>query len=176
LLYEKGPLLEVAVREALKILGFHTETFKSGEHEFDAVFESEEGRFIGEIEGRDQKGIAIEKLSQLERNIQEDYAREEVQAYAKGVLFGNAERILPRSKRHSFFTEKVLSGARRSKISLICTPDLFDVVKYLKNTDDPDFARECREAIAACDGGIVTFPKPENETIEMDLVPRGESK
>ncbi len=175
LLYEKGPRLESAVQEALRILGFQVDTFKTGEHEFDAVFQSAEGRFIGEVEGRDQKWIAIGKLSQLERNIQEDYARDEVETHAKGVLFGNAERILPRSQRGPYFTEKVLSGARRSKISLVCTPDLFDVIRYLKNTPDMDFAQKCREAIANCDGGIVAFPKHPNQMDDSELLPKSKS-
>ncbi len=161
LLFEKGPRLESAVRDALRILGFKADGFKEGEHEFDAVFESPEGRFVGEVEGRDEKGIAISKLSQLERNLQEDYTRDEVNEYAKGVLFGNAERLLPLEKRGEFFTDKVLSGARRTKIALVRTPDLFKVAMHIKDFSDLEFAKRCRLAIADSEGGIVNFPKPQ---------------
>jgi hypothetical protein len=170
LLFEKGPRLESAVRDALTTLGFQADKFKDGEHEFDAVFEAPEGRFIGEVEGRDQKGIAIEKLSQLERNIQEDYARDEITTYAKGVLFGNAERLTPIEQRGDFFTVKVLSGAQRSRISLVRTPDLFEVAKSLRNFPDADFAKKCREAIALGEGGIVVFPKPERPSDDVGLL------
>lgn len=76
LLYEQGPALEVAIIEALETLGFKVEPFKEGQSEFDAVFTSPEGRFIGEAEGKDTKAINIDKLRQLEMNIQEDLARE----------------------------------------------------------------------------------------------------
>jgi hypothetical protein len=174
LLYEKGPLLEAAVRDALRILGFHAHSVKDQDHEFDAVFESPEGRFIGEVEGRDQKGIAIEKLSQLERNIQEDFARDGVSAYAKGVLFGNAERLTPREERGSFFTEKVLSGALRSKIALVRTPDLFDVARRLSDSPDAEFARQCREAIASCQGQIVIFPKQQTQITEPEVLAKSD--
>jgi hypothetical protein len=170
LLFEKGPRLESAVRDALTTLGFQADRFKEGEHEFDAVFESPEGRFIGEVEGRDQKGIAIEKLSQLERNIQEDYTRDEITTYAKGVLFGNAERLIPIEQRGGFFTAKVLSGAQRSRISLVRTPDLFEVAKSLRNFPDADFAKKCREAIALGEGGIVVFPKPERPSDDVGFL------
>ena len=98
--------MSLLVGDALRTLGFRVDKLEDRDHEFDAVFEAPEGRFIGEVEGRDQKGIAIAKLSQLERNIQEDFAREEVDAYAKGVLFGNAERLIHREERGAFLLKK----------------------------------------------------------------------
>src|SRR5207244_4389409 len=88
LLFETGKPLESAVLKALRLLGFKAEPFTDGESEFDAIFTSREGRFLGEAEGKDTKAINIDKMSQLERNLQEDFAREGVTAYAKGVLFG----------------------------------------------------------------------------------------
>jgi hypothetical protein len=57
------------------------------------VFESEEGRLIGEAEGKDNKAINVDKLRQLSMNIHEDIQREEVTTPAKGVLFGNGYRF-----------------------------------------------------------------------------------
>ena len=158
LLYEKGPQLEEAILEALKLLGFEAEQYKNAESEFDAIFISLEGRFLGEAEGKDNKAISIEKLSQLERNLHEDFAREEVTEYAKGVLFGNAYRLQPLSERSEFFTDKCLSGAHRSKIALVRTTDLFYIAQYLKEHNNPSYAKKCREAILQNEGNIVSFP------------------
>jgi hypothetical protein len=158
LLYERGPQLEEAILEALRAMGFQAENYKESESEFDAVFSSEEGRFLGEAEGKDNKAINIDKLSQLERNIQEDFAREEITNFAKGVLFGNAHRLLPPSERPEFFTQKCISGAQRLKVALVRTPDMFTVSKYLKEHTDISFAKSCRVAMLKTEGEVVQFP------------------
>jgi hypothetical protein len=158
LLFEKGHRLESAVRDGLEILGFESSQFKEGDSEFDAVFTGAEGRFIGEVEGRDKNAINIEKFSQLERNIHEDFARDEVVTPAKGVLFGNAHRLLPIQERGEFFTAKVLAAAARTSCALVRTPDLFEVARYLKDSEDENFAEQCRRVIADTAGEIVVFP------------------
>ena len=65
LLFEKGKPLELAILDALKLLGFSTSQFNNGESEFDVVFESHEGRLIGEAEGKDSKSVNIDKLRHL---------------------------------------------------------------------------------------------------------------
>jgi hypothetical protein len=158
LLYEKGRPLEAAVREALATLGFEVSQFKQKDSEFDAVFSSSEGRFIGEVEGKDTRAINVDKYSQLERNVNEDLSRDEIAKPAKGVLFGNAERLTAPGERGEFFTQKVLTAARRTGTVLIRTPDLFAVVRYLKDNPNESFAEECRKAIAWTDGAVVLFP------------------
>lgn len=161
LLFEQGKPLEEAILEALRLLGFDAQPFDDGESEFDSVFVSPEGRCIGEAEGKDNKAINIDKFSQLERNLQEDFAREEISGYAKGALFGNAFRLLPLSERGDFFTEKCLSAAKRVSAALIKTPDLFAPAKYLQeNPSDAGYAKQCRNAIHEAKGEIVVFPKP----------------
>jgi hypothetical protein len=160
LLFETGKPLEDAVRKALRILEFRAENFVEGDSEFDALFESPEGRFIGEVEGRDSKAIAIEKMSQLQRNLREDFDREEVTAYAKGVLFGNAARLAPPEERAEFFTAKCVTAAARDHIALVRTPDLFPVVAYLLLEPNPEYAASCRRAICDADGAVVVFPAP----------------
>ena len=160
LLYETGHQLEDAVLEALTLLGFKAERYRDTESEFDAVFTSPEGRFLGEAEGKDKKAIGIDKFSQHERNLQEDFAREEVSAYAKGVLFGNAFRLMPPSQRPEFFTSKCLSGAQRSKIALVRTSDLFVAAKYLRERKDAPYATKFREALLLTEGEVVRFPQP----------------
>ena len=55
LLYENGHLLEKAVLKALQLLGFHAEQYRDSKSEFDVVFQCPEGRFLGEVEGKDDK-------------------------------------------------------------------------------------------------------------------------
>jgi hypothetical protein len=163
LLFEKGKPLEFAILDALQILGFEVSQFDDGESEFDAVFESKEGRLIGEAEGKDSKAINIDKLRQLALNIHEDLEREEVQEPAKPVLFGNAYRLLPLEERSAPFTTKCLSASATSSTALVFTPDLFKVVKYLKDNKDARFATQCRKAIFGT-VGLVEFPVvPQND-------------
>lgn len=160
LLYESGKPLETAILKALGHLGFAAEPYRDAESEFDAVFSSGEGRFLGEAEGRDAKAINIDKMTQLERNIQEDFAREGVTEYAKGVLFGNAFRFEPPPKRGPFFTDKCISAAKRLRVALVRTPDLFFAARHLSEHDDPAYAKACRQAMFASEGNIVVFPPP----------------
>jgi hypothetical protein len=161
LLYEQGRPLENAVLETLTLLGFKAKPFNDGESEFDAVFESPEGRCLGEAEGKDKKAVNIDKLSQLERNLQEDFAHDNVKEFAKGVLFGNAFRLSPFENRGDFFTEKCVAGAKRARVALIRTPDLFVPAKYMKeHPENIEYAALCREAIYATEGAVVEFPVP----------------
>lgn len=162
LLYENGKILEKAVLEALSLLGFKANNYKESDSEFDVVFESAEGRFIGEVEGKDSKAINIDKLRQLEMNIHEDFCRDEVKEPAKGVLFGNAYRLLPLEERGEFFTDKCKIAAERSKTVLVKTTDLFFIVKYLKQKKDNRFAKKCREAILYSDSTVIVFPEIKN--------------
>jgi len=159
LLYEKGKPLENAIIEGLKTLGFVAEPFVDANSEFDVVFESPEGRLIGEAEGKDNKAISIEKLRQLAMNIHEDLQREEVTSPAKGVLFGNPFRLIPVAERATPFTEKCLRSAESSSIGLLATYDLYLAVRHLKNTPDSDYAKRCRVALVT-GVGSVSLPRP----------------
>ena len=163
LLYETGTPLEIAVREALVTLGFEADHFKGGDSEFDALFTGPEGRFLGEVEGKENKAINVDKFSQLQRNLGEDLRRDEVEEMAIGVLFGNAFRLRPIEERDDFFTQKVKSAAKASNVALVRTSDLFKVARALKNNSDPSFAQACREAIRDGVGAVVIFPEPTAE-------------
>lgn len=161
LLFEKGTLLEEEILVSLKLMGFKAETYNDGESEFDAVFFAAEGRFIGEAEGRDNKAIGITKFSQLERNLHEDFNRDEIEEIAKGVLFGNGHRLELPGERADIFTKKCMTAAKRTGIALVQTPDMFEPTRYLlRHPEDRDYAEACRLAIANTNGEIVSFPVP----------------
>jgi len=163
LLYEKGKPLEGAIRIALEMMGFHVTHFENQESEFDVVFESNEGRLVGEAEGKDNKAININKLRQLEMNIHEDFERDEVANIAKGALIGNAYRLIEPEERDDFFSAKCLTAANRSDTALIRTVDLFRVAKYLSGRKNKQFSKKCRKTIIET-AGVVVFPDiPESD-------------
>jgi len=159
LLFEKGKQLENVIIEALRLLGFAAAPFKESDSEFDVVFESDEGRLIGEAEGKDNKAVNIDKLRQLSMNIHEDLQRESVTTPAKPVLFGNGFRLQPLNERADPFTEKCHSAAVTSSTALVFTPDLFWPVQYLVSNSDAEYARACRQTLLVSTGRVV-FPSP----------------
>jgi len=159
LLFEQGKPLENAVIKALRMLGYQAENYDDGELELDQVIISPEGhRFIGECEGKDNKDINITKFRQLLESLNADFAREEVDEKAFGILFGNPERLKEPSERTLDFTKKCKTGAEREKIALVKTTDLFVVVKYLKENKNSEYKKACRKAIYEGLGKVVNFP------------------
>lgn len=158
LLYEKGRPLENAIIDALRILGFSAKPYKDGSSEFDVVFESAEGRLIGEAEGKDSKAINVDKLRQLAMNIHEDLQRDEVTTPAKGVLFGNGYRLVPPGEREVAFTEKCITAAQSSFTALVTTQDLFHAARYLSDHEDASYAAECRKVILNS-AGLTPLPE-----------------
>lgn len=159
LLFEQGSALETAILEAMRLMGFTASRYRENDSEFDSVLECPEGRCIGEAEGRDKKPISIDKMRQLEVNILEDLDRDEVAQPAKGILFGNANRLTPPSDRSDeHFTPKCLTAAQRNGSALIRTCDLFEVARALADNPNDGFATSCRQAIFDAAGEIVKFP------------------
>ena len=158
LLYETGKNLESAVIDAIKTFGFSADRYSDSESDFDIVFESPEGRCLGEVEGKDSKPIDIQKFQQLERHINEDLGRPEITEPAKGVLFGNPFRLTEPNKREQPFTVKVHQAAIRTRTALVHTPDMFPLVKHLKCNSDPTLSKQIRETIVETEGEIVKFP------------------
>jgi hypothetical protein len=120
------------------------------------VFTCPEGRLIGEAEGKDSKQINITKLRQLSTNILEDVEREDVVAPAKGVLFGNAQRLLKPSDREPFFTDKCISTALATSVALVSTVELFQVAKHQLVTQSEQFAGAVRRLMLMTNG-LVDF-------------------
>ena len=162
LLYETGKPLERAIAKTLQLLGYEVDTLRIGDLEIDHVIVSPSGRrMIGEAEGKDRSAIDISKFRQLASNIQEDFAREELDAPAKGLLFGNGFRLTPLENRAEQFTQKSLTNALLHGTALIRTPDLYPVaVHLLDHPEDDDFREACRAVIEDTAGAIVSFPRP----------------
>ena len=159
LLFAQGRPLQDAVIRGLKVMGIEAEGFADGESEFDAVFTIDGQRMLGEAEGRDSKAIAIDKITQLERNVAEDFARDGVEEYAHGVLFGNPQRLVAPGDRTETFTDKCISSAKRNCFALVLTHTMFGPVAYLEESGDTDYAAKCRAALVAAKGEVVEFPE-----------------
>ena len=160
LLFETGNHLESAVILALKILGYKAENYDDGELELDQIINSPEGdRFIGECEGKDNKDIDVSKFRQLLDGLNADFEKEDVEEKAYGLLFGNPQRLIQPSKRKLNFTKKCRTGAKREKIGLINTVELFRVCRYVKESNDLEFAKSCRQAIKEQLGELIEFPE-----------------
>ncbi|WP_175692725.1 hypothetical protein [Burkholderia ambifaria] len=170
LLYEKGRALEGVLLSALRILGFAAEPYKDGGSEFDVVFECEEGRLIGEVEGKDAKAVNVDKLRQLGMNIHEDLLRDEVTAPAKPVLFGNGYRLQAPEDRADPFTEKCYAAAATSSTALVATADLFGPVQYIIGERDEEYARMCRTAILSGSGRVAFPPIPQKDDAQPEIV------
>lgn len=156
LLYGKGPPLESAVRDFFQALDIDAQQEVGPNIEFDVVFTVNDIKVIGEVEGKDNKAIAVDKISQLERCIQEDFAREETTTFAKGILFGNAFRVEDPALRGAVFTDKVVSASLRSGIVLVDTRELFSVLRTVMRTGNAEAGREFVRQMIAHPGGL--FP------------------
>ena len=165
LLFEKGKRLQNAVLLALRILGYKAEGYDDGQLELDGIIISPaRERFVAEVEGKDNSAINIDKFRQLESNIQEDLERDEVDEPAIGMLFGNGFRLTKPSERKEQFTDKCISNAKRLNVILVRTPDLFRVVKYIKESGDKTFLKKCQESIINNRGKIADFPSIPRKT------------
>jgi hypothetical protein len=160
LLFETGKKLESAVTKALRIIGFTAENYDDGKLELDQIIISPEGqRFIGECEGKDSKDIDVSKFRQLLDGLNADFERETTIEKAHGILFGNPQRLVNPDDRSLDFTEKCKSGAKREKIALIRTADLFKICRHIEENNDKKFSEKCRDAIISQLGEIVNFPR-----------------
>lgn len=160
LLYEQSGALEDAVILALKVLGFKAEYFDNGTEQFDALFESPEGRFLGEVEGRNKKAIAVKKFRQLADNVNSFMDHDDQEDEPKGVLFGNGSRQIDPADRGDCFTSTVIKRAENRSMALVDTSELFQVVKYLDANDDPEFATSVRLAMFSAVGLVIFPPAP----------------
>ena len=137
---------------------------REGYH-FDVILESEEGRAIAEVEGKDDSAIHKDKIDQLLSAINQDGENRET--FAKGILVGNHYRNKVLDEREEPFTKTVVNLAKQYHYALVTTVDLYKATVYfLQHPEDEDCKKACRVAIFEADGSIVKFPIPEEENKE----------
>ena len=157
LLFENGKPLKEAVTTCLKLIGFGgTAAYYDKQPQFDVMCKSKEGICLGEVEGKDNKAIDVDKVSQLIKTLKEYIENENIKMPSKGVLFGNGYRLEEPTKRQSQFTNECIKTAKQQNIALICTTDLFYISQHLKNHLDVAFATKCRQLILSTKG-LVSF-------------------
>jgi hypothetical protein len=126
LLFETGPRLVEICEETIEALGGVVLPPDLADEDF--IIEFEDKRAIVEVKGN-TKSISLSDLAQLGRYC-EDYLihrDEEI----KGILLGNAWRLLPLSERNDstsypIFPPNVVSYATPRNIALVSTTDLFN--------------------------------------------------
>jgi len=156
LLYENGKNLENAVIGAFRLMGFVAEPYVKDDMEHDVILTSAEGRAIAEIEGKDKEAIHIEKMDQLNREVDEDF--KEHKDFAQGILIGNPYRLLPVDQRKDPFTEKVKIFVKKKNFKLLTTVELFNAVIYiLKNPRDEEYKQQCRKKMFENPGEEIKF-------------------
>jgi len=160
LLYEQGHALQNKVVEALRLMGFNGETIQDENTDYDVVLDSEEGRAIAEVEGKDDDAIHKGKIDQLLSAINQDAGKSG--SFAKGVLIGNHCRLITLSERKEPFTQTVYNLAKQYHYALMMTSELYNAVIYvLAHPNDEKYKKACREAIFKAEGVLVTFPPPD---------------
>lgn len=168
LLYLNGTPLEYVVKEALELLEFEVSDYRKEAVEIDVIAQSDKGSFIGEVEGKDNKGVNVNKFRQLQDHLQYTYESEDFEeGIEKGVLFGNGHRLKSPDERDDCFTDACLKRAKGTSAALVSTVDLFFVVKYiLENPNDKEFVIACREKILTSIG-VVEFEIPSHSKLEL---------
>lgn len=127
-------------------MGFNVSSYNDKDMEHDIILESDEGRIIGEVEGKDKTHIDISKFSQLSRVQDEDFY--EKGEYSNAILIGNAYRLTEPEKRQNCFTDRVIKGAEKKQFGLLNTGELFKIIiKILENPKDEEFKKKCREKL-----------------------------
>jgi len=148
LLFGSGKfVLEPAVREAFRILGFAVQKPEDYKEDYDLFAIEDDLWVIGEIEG--SKGqIDVWKYRQLLDYV--DKATIEGRK-CKGLLIGNGFLDQEPSTRQEQFTEKAINGCRSHNFCRITTFELYKAVeKVLSSHDNNDLKEKIKKAIIAC--------------------------
>ena len=148
LLYGSGKyLLEPAVREAFRIIGFNVLDPDTYSEEYDLLAKEDDLLIIGEI-GGSEKQINIRKYRQLF-----DYVNKTITdgKKCKGLLIGNGFLNEDPARREEQFTEKAIRGCKSQQFCRITTFELFKAVaKVLSSPDDLELKENIKKAILNC--------------------------
>ncbi len=165
LLYGQSNLLENAIHEALKIIGFsNPHSCTTSTEEIDVIcdeIDMNNNLLIGEAEGASKGTVNSKKINQLVTHAANYVVEKDINIDSLSishVLFGNAYIAIPPEQREEYFGQHVYKIAQLHKIKLVRTPDLFKVALYIKNTNDQSFAKKCYNAFFENTAGILEFP------------------
>ena len=127
LLYEKGKrALEPLVRDAFRLIGFKVFEPEEYTEEYDLYIKENEITIIGEIEGKDNSPLDVDKYRQLLDYIEQESTKG---VSCKGILIGNAFKDIDPAERKNQFSSHAIKGCERQKFCMITTHQLFDIVK-----------------------------------------------
>ena len=163
LLYATGNQLEVSVNAALNILGAKSEEYSNQKEslQIDNLIHYNNSIFVGEDKGLD--GFSNnDDVGQLISNANQYYDMEcsSEEDVPQKILFINSERKkeLTERKKENCCSDKVKKLLKANSILVVWTPDLFFVAKYVKDTNDKEFAQKCMDCLFQNKYGIVSFP------------------
>lgn len=160
ILYETGKPLENVVHDAFRLMGFHVEQYESPSASIDGILTSDECCFVVEMEGRDSNAIQKGKLSQLLVHHAEFILQDGKDSYLP-LLVGNPQRLTAPSERTLDFSDHCRKISKNRGVVLVRAADLFAPMCYLRQSQDQNYALECRRVLKNTIGGdIVTFPQP----------------
>jgi hypothetical protein len=148
LLFTTGKhILEPAVRRAFRVLGYTVSEPDLYEGEWDLEMRDRNGGLlIGEIEGP-EGAVDLDKFRQaLEYHTDRVLAGED----NKGLLVGNAHRLIPIGERPEPFTEHAIKGAAKMSIGLIPTSSLFNAVSEVLLDNSDELKARIQDSIAQC--------------------------
>lgn len=164
LLFAHDKPLENAINTAMQILGAEATEYDNVEHtlQIDSLMRYGAVTLLGEAKGHE--GYANnDGINQLiaNRGTYYELECEEKDEVPKAVLFINSQRKTELSMRDKSqcCTAKVKKMAEANSVAIVLTSDLFFIAKYIKDTNDTDFAKRCMEAIIQSRGGMVEFPE-----------------
>lgn len=164
LLFANDKPLEDAVNLALQILGAESSEYNNPEHnlQIDNLIHYDGLTLIGEDKGH--KGYANnDDINQLIGHPGAYYEAEcqSSDDVPKAVLFINTERKADLSTRDKTkcCSEKTIKLSKAHKIPIVWTPDLFFIAKYVKDSKNNEFAKQCMDVIINSKGGVVDFPE-----------------
>lgn len=164
LLFAYDKPLEHAVNTAFQILGAESTEYENHENtlQIDNLIHYNGVTILGEDKGHDGYSNN-DDINQLIANHGAYYDIEctETDDVPKAVLFVNSHRKTELNTRDKTkcCSDKTIKLSKAHKIPIIWTPDLFFIAKYVKDSNDNEFAKKCMDIIIHSEGGIINFPK-----------------
>lgn len=143
LLVESEDCLESAARTAIQTLGFNC--LESNSKKADCTFEalSEQGNVIIRVASTDNGPVSLDELLELEDIIE----RQNAKPRPKGILVGNASRLVPPTERGSWFDTDCIEKAQNSDICLMPSFELYTAACHILSKRESSHYDEMRASL-----------------------------